>query len=309
MGVRSALVSNWGYKLAALLVVSLLWLNLTADERQAQPVSTRLEVQVLDTAWVLVEAPDEVSTTFQGRNRELLNLLIEPPELPVVIDSVGGESMRVDLEASQVRFNRDLDVRPTTVVPGAVLLQFERRAVSRVPVVADLETEAASGFTVLRPFLVSPDSVTIRGPASEVERIGRVGTRKVRLQNLSHPVMRDLPVELPAGVRAVSVDPASVLVTVDVDSLVIRRIRLPVRVAGPGSDRVRVSPESVEVVLRGAASAVERQIAELEPARVELSAPPGGAVRLPISVTLLETGYVSATVTPAEATVSPPGSR
>jgi YbbR domain-containing protein len=308
VSLRSALVSNWGYKLAALLVVSLLWLNLTADERQAQPVSTRLAVQVLDTAWVLVEAPEEVSTTFQGRNRELLNLLIEPPELPVVVDSVRGESMRVDLEASQVRYNRDLDVRPTTVVPGAVLLQFERRAVSRVPVVADLETEPASGFTVLRPFLVSPDSVTIRGPVSEVERIGRVATRKVRLEDLTHPVMRDLPVELPAAARAVSVEPSSVLVTVDVDSLVIRRIRLPVRVLGPGSDRARVSPESVQVILRGAASAVERQVAELESAVAELGARPTGPVRVPVVVTLLETGYVSATVTPAEATVSPPGS-
>lgn len=308
MSLRSALVSNWGYKLAALLVVSLLWLNLTADERQAQPVSTRLAVQVLDTAWVLVEAPEEVSTTFQGRNRELLNLLIEPPELPVVVDSVRGESMRVDLEASQVRYNRDLDVRPTTVVPGAVRLQFERRAVSRVPVVADLETEPASGFTVLRPFLVSPDSVTIRGPVSEVERIGRVATRRVRLEDLTHPVMRDLPVELPAAARAVSVEPSSVLVTVDVDSLVIRRIRLPVRVLGPGSDRARVSPESVQVILRGAASAVERQVAELESAVAELGARPTGPVRVPVVVTLLETGYVSATVTPAEATVSPPGS-
>ena len=308
MSLRSALVSNWGYKLAALLVVSLLWLNLTADERQAQPVSTRLAVQVLDTAWVLVEAPEEVSTTFQGRNRELLNLLIEPPELPVVVDSVRGESMRVDLEASQVRYNRDLDVRPTTVVPGAVRLQFERRAVSRVPVVADLETEPASGFTVLRPFLVSPDSVTIRGPVSEVERIGRVATRRVRLEDLTHPVMRDLPVELPAAARAVSVEPSSVLVTVDVDSLVIRRIRLPVRVLGPGSDRARVNPESVQVILRGAASAVERQVAELESAVAELGARPTGPVRVPVVVTLLETGYVSATVTPAEATVSPPGS-
>jgi len=308
VSLRSALVSNWGYKLAALLVVSLLWLNLTADERQAQPVSTRLAVQVLDTAWVLVEAPEEVSTTFQGRNRELLNLLIEPPELPVVVDSVRGESMRVDLEASQVRYNRDLDVRPTTVVPGAVRLQFERRAVSRVPVVADLETEPASGFTVLRPFLVSPDSVTIRGPVSEVERIGRVATRRVRLEDLTHPVMRDLPVELPAAARAVSVEPSSVLVTVDVDSLVIRRIRLPVRVLGPGSDRARVNPESVQVILRGAASAVERQVAELESAVAELGARPTGPVRVPVVVTLLETGYVSATVTPAEATVSPPGS-
>ncbi|MFO7586699.1 MAG: CdaR family protein [Gemmatimonadota bacterium] len=306
MNLRSALVKNWGYKLAALVIVSLLWLNLTADERQAQPVTTLLRVEVLDSAWVLVDVPADVSTTFQGRNRELLNLLIEKPELTVVIDSVLEPSMTVDLEPSRVRYNRDLDVRPVTVVPSAIRLRFEHRAESRVPVVAELEAVPASGFTVLRPYVVSPDSVTIRGPASEVERIGRVATRRIRLEELAYPVIRDLPVELPAGSRAVSVEPTSVLVTVDVDSLAIRRIRLPVRVVGAGSDRVRASPDSADVVLRGAASAVRRQVAKLRSVDAQLSARPSGPVRVPLRVDLAETG-LSVRLTPAEVTVSPTG--
>lgn len=307
MNLRSVLLSNWGYKLAALVIVSLLWLNLTADERQAQPVGTRLEVDVRDTAWVLVEAPEEVSTIFQGRNRELLNLLIDAPDITVVVDSVHGPTMRVELEPSRVRHNRELDVRPTSVVPSAVTLQFERRAERRVPVVPDLDAQPASGFTILRPLSVSPDSVTIRGPASEVERIGRVATRRIRLEELEHPMMRDLPVELPAGARAVSVEPTSVLVTVDVDSLVIRRVRLPVRVVGPGSDRVRARPDTVSVVLRGAASAVERQVAELDAVVAELTARPAAPVRVPLRVELTGTGFVSADFSPAEVTLSPTG--
>ena len=71
MDLRTAIFSNWGYKLAAFLVVSLLWVSLSADERQSQPVRTLVTVEVLDSAWVLVNAPTEVSTTFQGRNRDL----------------------------------------------------------------------------------------------------------------------------------------------------------------------------------------------------------------------------------------------
>ena len=40
MDLRVAIFSNWGYKLAALVIVSLLWLSLSADERQSQPVRT-----------------------------------------------------------------------------------------------------------------------------------------------------------------------------------------------------------------------------------------------------------------------------
>ena len=117
MDLRVAIFSNWGYKLAALVIVSLLWLSLSADERQSEPVRTLVAVEVLDSAWVLVAAPEEVSTTFQGRNRDLLGLLVNEPQISVVIDSVTESTMRVELDESRVRYDRELDVRPTSIVP------------------------------------------------------------------------------------------------------------------------------------------------------------------------------------------------
>jgi len=52
---RRALFDNLGFKLAALVIVALLWVSVTADERQAQPVPTRVAYEVSDSAWVLVQ--------------------------------------------------------------------------------------------------------------------------------------------------------------------------------------------------------------------------------------------------------------
>ena len=303
--MRAEVFSNWGYKLAALVVVSLLWLSLSADERQSQPVRTRVSVEVLDTAWVLVNAPEEVSTTFQGRNRDLLGLLVNEPEIPVVIDSVTEATMRVELDEGRVRYDRELDVRPTTIVPRALTLQFERRAERRVPVVAEIDAVPASGFTILRPVLVSPDTVTVRGPASEVERITRVATRRIGLEDIANTVMRDLPIELPTGVRSVSVEPTSALVTIEVDSLVILRKRLPVQLTGPGSQGASVTPDSVEAVIRGAATAVRMQLEALDHAVAELSGSPDGQTRVRVSTTLPDSGFVSVRLSPPEVTVQP----
>ena len=303
--MRAEVFSNWGYKLAALVIVSLLWLSLSADERQSQPVRTRVSVEVLDTAWVLVNVPEEVSTTFQGRNRDLLGLLVNEPEIPVVIDSVTEATMRVELDEARVRYDRELDVRPTSIVPRALTLQFERRAERRVPVVAEIDAVPASGFTILRPILVSPESVTVRGPASEVERITRVATRRIGLEDIANTVMRDLPIELPTGVQSVSVEPASALVTIEVDSLVILRKRLPVQLTGPGSQGASVTPDSVEAVIRGAATAVRMQLEALEHAVAELSGAPDGPTRVPVSTTLPDSGFVSVRLSPPEVTVQP----
>ena len=305
MDIRAEVFSNWGYKLAALVIVSLLWLSLSADERQSQPVRTRVSVEVLDTAWVLVNVPEEVSTTFQGRNRDLLGLLVNEPEISVVIDSVTEATMRVELDEARVRYDRELDVRPTTIVPRALTLQFERRAERRVPVVAEIDAVPASGFTILRPILVSPDTVTVRGPASEVERITRVATRRIGLEDIANTVMRDLPIELPTGVRSVSVEPASALVTIEVDSLVILRKRLPVQLTGPGSQGASVTPDSVEAVIRGAATAVRMQLEALDHAVAELSSSPDGPTRVPVRTTLPDSGFVSVRLSPPEVTVRP----
>ncbi|MDH3426941.1 MAG: hypothetical protein OEM23_00770, partial [Gemmatimonadota bacterium] len=127
MNWRRLLLDNLGFKLSALVIVALLWISVTADERQAQPVSTRVAYEVADSTWVLVEGPSEVSTTFQGRNRELLGLLMEEPVVTVVIDSVLGPDMRIPLPLSQVAYNRDLGVVPSFITPSALDLRFERR--------------------------------------------------------------------------------------------------------------------------------------------------------------------------------------
>ncbi|MDT8436732.1 MAG: YbbR-like domain-containing protein [Gemmatimonadota bacterium] len=305
MDWRRAVFANWGYKLAALAVVSLLWLNLTADERQTQSVATRLEVEVLDSAWVLVEDPGEILTTFQGRNRELLGLLLEEPQVAVVIDSVPGPAMQIELDAEDVRYDRDLEVRPTAVIPRVLTLRFEPVEERRVPVVADIEAEPASGFTVLRPVILSPDSVTIRGPASEVGKVSRVTTAPSRLTELSHPVVRDLPVVLPSGLNATGVRPSSVLLTVEVDSLVIRRRTVPVRVAGSGAGGLVAEPDSAEVVLRGAASTVLRFAAGLDRVVAEVGARPDGPLTVPLRVPGEPGGFVSVSVIPPEASVRP----
>lgn len=308
MDLRTAILSNWGYKLAALLIVSLLWLSLSADERQSQPVRTLVSVEVLDSAWVLVNAPTEVSTTFQGRNRDLAGLLVNEPAIPIVIDSVVDPEMRVDLDLSRVRYDRELDVRPTAIVPRTLALQFEQRAERRVPVVAEIDAIPATGFTILRPILVSPDTITVRGPASEVEGITRVATRRIRLEDVAATVIRDLPIELPTGVRSVDVEPNSALVTVEVDSLLILTKRVPVRLMGAGTDGLVVVPDSVDAVIRGAATAVRGRMTALQEVEVRLVAPADVPQRIDLEPSVADSGSVSVRFTPKDVFVQPESS-
>lgn len=302
---RGALRDNWLYKIAALLVVSLLWVNLTADERQAQEVRTLLQYEILDSAWVLVEAPTEVRTTFQGRNRELLGLLVNEPVIRIAVSEVTGPVMRIPLDADLVDYDSEFRVRPTLVVPMSVELQLERKTESRVPVAADVEAIPAMGYTVLRPVLVEPESVTVRGAASRVAAVTQVPTRRLHLEALENTVLRDVPLIGPAGAPEVALDPPSVLVTVQVDSLVVREVRLPVRAVGPGSGGVSVRPDSVGLVVRGSWTWVRRQLETMSRAAVEVPTAPTAPTEYPVVVERAEGSFVSITIEPPVVTVAP----
>lgn len=300
---RSVFLENWLFKLAALSIVFLLWLDLTAGERQSQEVPTRLIVEVQDSSWVLVGAPEEVATTFQGRNRDLLALIGEMPEIRIGIREVTGPSMRVPLDADLVQYDPELGVRATLVVPTSLELEFEQLTEKRVPIVADMVTIPALGFTVVRPLLLEPDSVTVRGAASQVEEIERIMTRRVTLDELEHPVLRDVPLVLPAGVREAELEPPSVLVTVQVDSLVVHEVRLPVRVTGDAARRVVVEPDSVDAVVRGAWAAVRQQVDSVKWATVRVDTPPPSPRQVRVEIDLASGGFVSVTSRPGEVTV------
>ena len=120
--------------------------------------------------------------------------------------------------------------------------------------------------------------------------------------------MSDVLLEVPAGTRGVEIDPPSVLVTVPVDSLVVRQVRLPIRATGAAAASVRVQPDSVDVVVRGAAAAVRRQLRAVTWATVQVDAVPAGPALAPVAVELSAGGFVSVSPRPAEVTVRPEGS-
>ena len=306
MNWRRIFLENIGFKLAALVVVAMLWVSVTADERQSQPVPTEVSVEVRDSAWVLVEAPREVSTTFQGPNRALLGLLMERPVLRIPVDSVTDERMQLPVSVDRVEYDRDLSVAPSYVTPSRIDLRFERRRSARVPVVADVDPVPAAGYTVVQPIQVQPESVTVQGPATWVETLSRLATRSVRLEDLTNTVVRDIPLDLPDR-RGVEADPPTVLVTITLDSLVVRDLRVPIRMAGEAADRARVQPDSATVSLRGVAGAVDSVASRLEELSVVVDQPPQSAYQVTLRdlVDVGSDGPVAVTIDPRTATIGP----
>ena len=306
MDWQAALLENWPYKLAAFALALLLWFNVTSDEQQPQAVATRLEITVEDSGWVLVDAPDEVSTTFQGRRGDLLGFSFDPPVLRKVVEAVTDTVMRVDLSPQDVTADDQIQARPISVQPSAVEARFERVVDRRIPVRVDVQATAASGHALVGSPQVRPESVTVRGARSQVRSLDEVSTEAIVLEDVEETVTRELALRLPSDRSTLRLDSARVLVTVTVDSLVERRLTVPVHLRGGGSG-LRSQPPAVAVTVRGPRRVLGDLSADDVTAAVDVPpGEPGGADprRLPVQVTLPEGVSATATADPATITIS-----
>lgn len=305
MDWRAALVENWPYKIAALVLAILLWLNVSAEQGEEFPLWTTVQVEVRDTSWVAVEVdPTRVETTFRGQRG--LFLPAQSPVIRHVVDSVTGPVMEIDLSPRMVRgFDRELNLSAVSVRPQTVEVRLEPRVARRLPVEPRLALSAGSGHAVLRPVLLQPDSVTVRGADSEVSSLASFPTEEASLEDLRRTVTRELQLRPPQGLENITWDPATIMATVEVDSLAERTVRRPLGVQGPMADRVIVAPDSVSVRLRGPSS----RVGPLEPsavsAHVVVDSVPEGESSLAIRVQVARVEQVTAVTDPGRATVRP----
>lgn len=250
------LAENWPYKVAAIVLSVLLWLSVSADEeRTDQEVATVLELQVMDSAWSIVDAPSEVSTTFQGRGGDIL-ALFNQPRIRKVIEVVDDSVMNISLSASDVLYNRSLAVRATAVTPSEVVVRFEHRSGKMVSVRAVSDAHASPGF-VISGHEVNPESVWVQGPDSYVRSISELPTDRLEAGAIDGPVDQQLSVVLPPGLSGVQITPSSVLVSVRVDSLRTRRFQIAIVPTGAHAAGTIIDPPSVAVDVTGAAALVD----------------------------------------------------
>ena len=294
MNWRQKLLDKWPYKVAAGALALLLWVNVTDDERLVQPLRTEVTYEVLDDDYVLVDAPDEIRTSFSGRRADLVSLSFDPPTIRIPIEEVTDTVMEVEVSLSEVTYETGTAIRPVGVSPSTLTLRFEPVTRRLLPVYPVAQLEPADGFVILGRPTIEPDSVVASGPASLVESLASLSTEAVEAPPLKQSLRREVPVSISPDMEGLRVDPASVLMTVTVDSLVTRRLTVRLRARGSAASAVTLSTDSVRVRLTGPRGDVEAMGPGDVAAEVLINLPPSQPIAVPVQLALPEGTLVTA---------------
>lgn len=194
------------------------------------PVPERLHVVVRDRGGVLLQ--------HAVNGNDLLNLNFEQYES----DNVFRVS-RASLSTSLRRLFGPKSVI-SSVTPDTINLLFTRRPGRRVPVELSYDATAVPGMIVMPKPEISARSVVLYS-VGRSDTVRRLYTEKSVLRNLEKSVSVDVPLQVPAGMRAI---PSSVKVTFTVEQLVRKETEIPVTVENmPKGRDILFFPSKVKV--------------------------------------------------------------
>lgn len=262
---------NPGLKILALALAILLWLAISRDRFVERSLRVPLEYQGIPEGLEIVgDPPATVDVRVRGASSALGRL--EAGDVVAVLDlGMARPGPRLfHLISGQVR--TPFGVNVAQITPPTVSLEFERTGRKTVPVNPSVDGEPAPGYVVER-VTSDPPSVVVTGPESNLARLTEATTEPVSVDGRREPV-RDI---VTVGV----VDPAlrlaearTATVLVDVVPAPIERTigNVPVvaRNVPPGA-RLTVTPDTVNVVVRGARDTVSALSARDVRVSVDLS--------------------------------------
>ena len=255
MSAVARAVATWRFALA-LSVAVVLWASLTIaqnpEREDAYPTDIPIEVRgvaptlvvanELGSVRVRIVAPEDSWRRLQASSfRATL-------DLSALAAGLHQRDIRVECS--------DPDVRIQAWTPAKVSVRVEETRTVSVPVRVNFIGAVPFGYRVVGAPQISPETVSVVGPTSVVEKVTEAGVT-VRMDELKSTVERTIKPEPRGGsgvVGGVRVEPQSVSVTVDVEQIAGSKA-IPVvatvkgqPAAGFGLTGITIEPSTVQVV-------------------------------------------------------------
>lgn len=273
-----------GLKLLSLALAVLLWFMIAGQKEAERSLRIPLEFQNIPERLELVDPPpSSVDVRVRGPSGSLGQ--VRAGDIVAVLDLGTARSGRRLFHLMPEDVSAPSGLRVVQVLPATVALTFEPAATKMVPIVPVIEGDPADGY-VVGAVTASPPTARVIGPESALERLTEATTEPVSIEGVTASIRERVNVGLASeAARLQNVQTA--LIVVEILRAPAERVLsgVPVQVRNLRERaRADVTPETVEVAVKGAAAAVERLDAASVNLFVDLSGLGRGSYNLPVRV-------------------------
>ena len=181
--LRRVFVKDWNLKLLALAITLGLWFAVTAQHTPTKRQYRGVPLSFRTPAGVEIgnNPPEDIAITVRGPQSDLER--INPHDLMMIVDVMDQKPGQrvVQLMPGRVQIELPDGVHLEGIEPSKVSLKLEPTAEREVEVEPRLEGKLSDGFE-LKQVVVTPNKITVRGPASHVVTLQKVPTETISIE-------------------------------------------------------------------------------------------------------------------------------
>lgn len=265
--MKERLTDNLGLKVLSLLMGVTLWYAVAREQGAEFAFSIPLELrEVPEGLEVVEESVQQVDVRLRGPSEILRGLTPQDVSVGIDLSDAGAGERIAYLTPDDVEV--PFGARVMRVTPASVQIVLDHTLERTVNVIPRVSGSPAEGFE-LAGIELSPKTIVVVGPASQIRNLDQVTTEPVSAEGLRQPFSRTVRLELDPLIRLER--DTSVDLTLDVREVRMRReVRGVAVTTRPEQVNATFEPETVRVVVEGPKSLVEQLRAEELEAEVRL---------------------------------------
>jgi len=207
-----------------------------------------------DTLFLLNKLPTDIKVTLRGKGKHLLLLALQKLRVELDLSRLrpGKRSIRISKESIPLGIE---GVEIVKIAPKELELIVDRLASRRVKVVVNTKKDLSNQYAVRKS--VVKERVRLLGPSTLIRDYKWVSTEPISLSGKDSTFSTKAKVVPP--LEEMRVRPESVTVTIFIEKRIKREFpSVRLRIVGISRDRVKLSPDTIKVVLSGPRSLVEK---------------------------------------------------
>ena len=263
--MRALFTDHLPFKIAALVTSLTLYLFVMQERERERTFEVAVRVDAVPEGYVLLTEIPNLTVVVAGRARNLSGYYQE--RLRELRLSFSAPVSHRRFSASDFALPPGLQLR--SISPDVIDLNFAPKVDADVEIIPDIRGEPAAGFNLTNA--VSPETVHISGPASEINALEGVFTQPVDVTGLRSLTTRRVGL-VQLGPNITYERSLSVLVTIRVETnyTTIQVSEVPLTISGP-SDRFALDRSAVGLTLRGPETVIDNLDTEQLRASVDVT--------------------------------------
>ena len=252
--MRYTIFNNYKIKIIVIVIAVLVWFFVKLDDNYRYAFKIQLRVTNLGSNRIITnDIPNKVKITCWGKGRYFLSLMIRKDIFYNLDVSRVQKSANFVLDKQQVMLLHENGIEVLNIVePETVKVIITDLITKKVPITPVVEIQTLPGYTVVDEVQLTPDSVEVMGPKSEIKNISTIYTEKRQYKNVKRDIKNKIRLVNPAdpNVKLLS---REVTLLVDIQKLMEKaEYEITVDVINqPSNLKVTVIPSTLSLVLEG----------------------------------------------------------